>query len=194
MATRRAAFKRLAHEISTFARDFIGGKAHVAPMNLEADLEKIGRQERVLQFKLFDEQTAWEIGSRIKNAAEKKAVAVAIDIYVVDRTLFAYAMPGTTPNQANWIRRKRNVVLQFRRCSYAIGLSLQRDRGSLAEGHGFSPSDYATHGGSFPINVIGTGFIGVITVSGLPQRQDHALVIEVLADFLGEPIDPLALD
>ena len=194
MATSRAAFRRIAREISIFVRDFIPGKGDLARMNLESDLEKIARQERALQFKQFDAETAWEIGSRLKALAQKKAVAVAIDVYVVDRSLFFYAMPGTTPNNTNWIRRKRNVVLQFRCSSYSIGLTLQRDRGSLSEGHGFAVSDYAPHGGSFPINVIGTGCIGAITVSGVPQRQDHGLVIEVLAEFLGEPIAGLALD
>lgn len=163
-------------------------------MNLEADLDLLARQERVLQFKLFDLQTAWDVGSRLKAGAEKKGVAVAIDVYLVDRSVFFYAMPGTTPNHSNWVRRKRNVVLQFQHCSYSIGLSLQRDKGNLQESHGFAVSDYAPHGGSFPIHVIGTGCIGAITVSGLPQRQDHALLTEVLAEYLDHPLAGLALE
>ncbi len=194
MATRSTAFRRIAREFSIFIRDFIPGKRDLTRMTVESDLAKIAHQERTLQFKHFDAETAWEIGARLKQLAQKKGVAVAIDVYLVDRSLFFYAMPGTTPNHANWIRRKRNVVLQFRCSSYAMGLTLQRDRGSLGEGHGFAVSDYAPHGGSFPISLIGTGCIGAITVSGLPQRQDHALVIDVLAEFLGEPISGLALD
>jgi len=194
MVTRKTALRRFLREISIFISDFTARKHNQGRMNLEADLEKIARQEQALQFKTFNEQTAWEIGSRLKAQAEKKGVAVAIDIYVVDRSLFFYAMPGTIPNHANWVRRKRNVVLQFRHCSYSIGLSLQRDKGNLTESHGFAVSDYAPHGGSFPINVTGTGFIGAITVSGLPQRQDHALVVEVLAEYLAVPLGDLALE
>lgn len=194
MVTRKTALKRLAREISIFISDFAGRKVDLRRMDLEADLAKIAQQESTLQFKQFSAQTAWEVGSRLKALAEEKKFAVAIDIFLVDRSVFSYAMPGTTPNQSNWIRRKRNVVLQFQRCSYGVGLSLQKDKGSLAESHGFAVSDYATHGGSFPIHVIGTGCIGAITVSGLPQRQDHALVIEVLAAHLGQPLAGLALD
>jgi len=42
---------------------------------------------------------------------------------------------------------------------------------------GADPRDYATHGGGFPIFLVGTGCIGAITVSGLPERDDHMLVV-----------------
>jgi uncharacterized protein (UPF0303 family) len=44
---------------------------------------------------------------------------------------------------------------------------------------------YAAHGGSFPINITGSGLIGTATVSGLPQAADHALVVEAIERFLG---------
>jgi uncharacterized protein (UPF0303 family) len=40
----------------------------------------------------------------------------------------------------------------------------------------------------------GTGCIGTITVSGLPQRADHELIIEILAEFLEQPLKELALE
>jgi uncharacterized protein (UPF0303 family) len=36
--------------------------------------------------------------------------------------------------------------------------------------------------------------VGAITISGLPQREDHKMVVAVLADFLGKPLADLALD
>ena len=44
------------------------------------------------------------------------------------------------------------------------------------------------------LKLIGTGCVGTITVSGLPQRQDHELVVEALAGLLGQPLGELALD
>jgi uncharacterized protein (UPF0303 family) len=34
------------------------------------------------------------------------------------------------------------------------------------------------------------GVVGTVTVSGLPQAADHALVVEVLRTFLGVPQTP----
>ncbi len=74
-----------------------------------------------------------------------------------------------------------------------MGLWLKQKQSSLEE-RGLDPRDYAAHGGDFPIFVQEVGCIGAITVSGLPQREDHELVVEVLAGFLGQPPDELALD
>jgi uncharacterized protein (UPF0303 family) len=157
------------------------------------DLERIALQEQRLQFERFDATTAWTLGTRLKDAAEARGVAVAIDIQLHGQPLFFYAMPGTTPDNVDWIRRKRNVVMRFQRSSYAVGLQLQQQQTTLEKQLDVNPRDYAAHGGCFPLNLIGTGCIGTITVSGLPQRQDHELVVEVLVKLLGQPLAELAL-
>jgi uncharacterized protein (UPF0303 family) len=163
-------------------------------MNIELDLEKIALQEKRLQFKQFDSETAWAIGSALKAAAEKRKVSVAIDIQMHGMPLFAYAMAGITPDNWDWIRRKRNVVMRYQRSSYAIGLKYERAKTTLHAATGLELKDYAPHGGCFPILLTGTGCVGTIAVSGLPQREDHALVVEVLQEFLHlEKVD-LALD
>ena len=43
---------------------------------------------------------------------------------------------------------------------------------------------YAAHGGAFPILLRGTGCIGTVAVSGLPQLEDHRLVVEALEAVL----------
>jgi uncharacterized protein (UPF0303 family) len=85
-------------------------------------------------------------------------------------------------------------MLRFQRSSYAVGLQLQQQQTTLEKQIGVDARDYAPHGGCFPLNLIGMGCIGTITISGLPQRQDHELVVEVLAELLGQPLDELALD
>ena len=45
-------------------------------------------------------------------------------------------MRGTSPDNAEWIRRKRNVVNRFHKSSYAIGLRLQQRNSTLEERYG----------------------------------------------------------
>ncbi len=163
-------------------------------MTIDQDLEKIALQEKRLQFKAFDCEAAWAVGSALKAGAEKRGVAVAIDINFNGHQLFSYAMPGTTPDNWDWIRRKRNVVQRYHRSSYAIGLTHQRAQTTLQAKIGLDPKDYAPHGGCFPILLVGTGCVGTITVSGLPQRDDHNLVVAVLQDYLHLAAEDLALD
>ncbi len=91
------------------------------------------------------------------------------------KTMSVYAC--TTPDNPRWVQRKSNGVARFHRSSYAIGLALEQTSRTFSERYNLPDADYAAHGGSFPIHVTGTGIIGCVTVSGLPQREDHNLVI-----------------
>jgi uncharacterized protein (UPF0303 family) len=163
-------------------------------LNIEDDLARIALQEERLRFRRFDADTAWELGVAFRHAAEARGAAVAIDISTATYPLFHCAMDGATPDNAEWVRRKRDVTLRFFRSSYAIGLELKRDGRTLEEKFGLAAADYMAHGGSFPIRVAGPLCVGAITVSGLPQREDHDLVTRVLADFLRVPAEEVALD
>jgi uncharacterized protein (UPF0303 family) len=163
-------------------------------MTIEQDLNRITLQEDRLQFTSFDANTAWKVGTRLRELAEARGQTVAIDIQLNRHQLFFTAMSGTSPDNIDWIRRKVNVVNRFHRSSYAIGLRLQKDGTTLSQQVGVADADYAPHGGCFPIRLRGSGCVGTITVSGLPQRADHALVVEVLAEFLEQPLSELALD
>jgi uncharacterized protein (UPF0303 family) len=69
-----------------------------------------------------------------------------------------------------------------------------RAQTTLQQKSGLDLKDYAAHGGCFPIFLEGTGCLGTITVSGLPQREDHALIICVLQEYLGLGSEDLALE
>jgi len=161
---------------------------------VESDLEKIALQERRLQFTGFNAKVAWELGVALKTAAEKRGAAIAIDIQLHGHPLFSYGMPGTTPDNWEWIRRKRNVVMRYHRSSYAIGLKHERAGTTLQSTTGLDLRNYSTHGGCFPLTLAGTGCVGTITVSGLPQREDHSLVVSVLQEYLELTNENLALD
>ena len=161
---------------------------------LEKDLQRLALQEQLLQLEGFDEATAWDLGTHIKAICEARQVGVTIEIRRAKETLFFYAMPGTTPNNAEWVRRKRNTVELLQRSSYSSGLANQKEGSSLPLRTGVSLNDYAEHGGSFPVRVKGVGCVGTVTVSGVPQREDHAIVVEALALLCGVPLADVSLD
>lgn len=162
--------------------------------DLDRDIARIHEQVRRLRFDTFDEHAAWEVGCDLRQRALDRRAAVTIEIRLNGDTVFLHAMPGTTPANADWARRKRNVVEWLHQPSYAVGLHAQRDGRSICELMGLPARDHASHGGSFPINVHGVGCVGAVTVSGLPQRTDHAMVVEALAARLGIDAADVALD
>jgi uncharacterized protein (UPF0303 family) len=162
-------------------------------MEQSTDLEIIAMQERELLLPQFDEDVAWEIGSRIRDLALSRNLQVVIEIRRPGQLLFYSALKGTAPDNAEWVRRKSNSVARFYRSSYAIGLGLRETKSTLSEKYELSMTDYAAHGGSFPLRVTTAGYVGSVTVSGLPQRADHQLVVEALCLHLGRDFQQFKL-
>ena len=150
-------------------------------MNAADDLRRIALQEERLRFETFSPETAWRLGTWLRDEAVVRSAPIAIDIQAYGMPLFFCAMPGSTPDNVDWIRRKRNLVLRLYASSYGIGLKLAQRETTLQAQMELPLRDYASHGGGFPILLVNGSCIGAITVSGLPQRQDHGLVVEALA-------------
>ena len=154
-------------------------------MTIEIDLRILAEQEKVLEFDRFDLERAWSLGSRLRKLATDRSHVLAIDVHINGMQAFFTSLPGGKPDFEHWIRRKRNLVQRFLRSSYAIGLDLAHQQTSLESKWGLSNVDFAPHGGCVPIRVKGVGCIGTVTISGLPQREDHNLAVEGLALELG---------
>jgi uncharacterized protein (UPF0303 family) len=150
----------------------------------DADLAGLGAQEQRLVFTAFDHDTAWELGGRMVRAARAAELPVVVSISRGGQRLFHAGLPGTTPDNDDWVERKVRVVLRFGHSSLYVGTQARAAGSTFEERTGLSPSEYAAHGGSFPITVAGVGVVGAVTVSGLPQVDDHAFVVAQLTDFL----------
>jgi uncharacterized protein (UPF0303 family) len=162
-------------------------------MGLAEDLTRVTQQERELRLPRFDTGVAWELGTRLRTMAVERGLAIVIDVRRFNQPLFYAALEGTTPDNPEWVRRKSNVVARYHRSSYGVGLQLQLKNQTLEE-RGHSTADFAAHGGSFPIHVDSAGILGSVTVSGLPQRDDHELVVEALCALLGRDYESLKLE
>ncbi|PKM51166.1 MAG: hypothetical protein CVV02_08450 [Firmicutes bacterium HGW-Firmicutes-7] len=147
-------------------------------------LEELIEQERVLQFKKFNSQTALTIGLLLVDKAREGNKMIAIDITLHGHQLFHYALEGTTPDNSEWIKRKCRVVNRFHMSSYRMGIKLKNDNISIQDKYFVDPAEYAPHGGSFPIIIKEVGYVGTIAVSGLPQEEDHKMVVDTIREYL----------
>ncbi|MBK7621827.1 MAG: heme-degrading domain-containing protein [Kineosporiaceae bacterium] len=148
------------------------------------DLAELAAQEERLVFSGFDHDTAWALGTRLVTAARAAALPVVVSISSGGQRLFHAALPGTVPDNDSWVERKVRVVLRFGHSSLYVGTQARLAGSTFEERTGLPPADYAAHGGSFPITVRGVGVVGAVTVSGLPQVEDHAFVVDQLTRFL----------
>jgi uncharacterized protein (UPF0303 family) len=162
-------------------------------MSVADDIALIRRQEAALVLSSFDEAVAFDIGSAIRTRALAEKMPIIVDIRTFDRPLFYAAMPGSNASNPDWARRKINVVKRFLKSTYRMVLELERPDRTFKVGEGLDPADYVLAGGGFPIRVTGAGVIGVVAVSGLPERQDHGVVVDALCRHLGLDAKALAL-
>lgn len=152
---------------------------------LKAQIAVLKEQERLLQFPSFSNRDAWRLGCMLVEAAEKKGVGPAFAITVNGYTVFRYGFPGTNLHNEQWLRRKYNTVTVTHMSSLRAGYELAQAGEDPERDWRLSPQDYAFLGGGFPLTLKGTGVIGAVCCSGLPHEQDHRIVAETIAAYLG---------
>lgn len=148
---------------------------------------QIQADEHELQFASFDREDAWRLGCALRSAALKQDLPLVIGITLGSQRVFHTALPGATPDNDAWLERKAAVVTHFERSSMGVGEQF-RALGRVFEEDSRLPSHrYAANGGVFPIRLRGSGLVvGTVGVSGLPQRDDHAFLVQQLRSFLSE--------
>lgn len=143
------------------------------------DIEDLQAEARGLVLPRWDEAVALDLGLTLLDLAHARGLPVVIDIRDTARTFFHAALPGATPLNDLWARRKSATALLFHEASLLVGRRMA-DKGQTVAEHGLSPDTHAVHGGAVPVVAAGAGVVAAATVSGLPQVEDHALVVEAL--------------
>ncbi|HKG53465.1 MAG TPA: heme-degrading domain-containing protein [Anaerolineales bacterium] len=149
-------------------------------------LEQLLQEEHELQFASFNEATAWQIGYHLVERAQREGLAITIDVTRGAHQLFHASLNGTSPDNDEWIKRKVRLVYRLGHSSLYVGQLLKSKGKRIEEAYLLSESEYAPHGGCFPVIVRDTGVIGTITVSGLRQEEDHKLVVGAIRDYLAQ--------
>ncbi|ELT44072.1 hypothetical protein G205_14071 [Arthrobacter nitrophenolicus] len=152
--------------------------------SLQALIGRIEGEIHELQFPGFSMDDALNLGLLLVELGKERSLPIAIDITKGEQVLFHVALPGATPDNEHWIRAKQRTAARYEVPSLLVGLR-GRLRGGRIEDEGwFDQSRYAAHGGSIPVYVTGVGAVATVTVSGLPQVQDHDLVVEAMREVL----------
>ncbi len=151
---------------------------------MEETLTTLLQEEQELQFTRFNETTAWQLGNQMVEHAMHENLPITIDITRGQHQLFHASMPGTSADNDEWVKRKVRLVNRFGHSSFYMGQLLKHKGKTIEQSYLIPESEFAAHGGCFPIIVKGTGMVGTITVSGLPQEEDHKLVVESIRAFL----------
>jgi uncharacterized protein (UPF0303 family) len=154
-------------------------------MAKEDDIKRIIEQEKALVFSSFDEDVAYKIGHGIRAYALQHKLAITAAVQTWGRPLYYMALPGTTGDNAHWMRRKANVVQRLMKSSYRVVLERSWTEDFFQPRRGLDNSEFVLAGGGFPIAVKGAGIIGAVCVSGLHERDDHRVIVDVLVDHLG---------
>ncbi len=156
------------------------------------DIALIKSQEQELVLTALDEHVAFALGSAIYQRATAEGLSLVVDVRTWDRQMFFAATPGTSADNAEWVRRKINTVRRFQKASYR--LVVERGGDAVFSDISHAPAaDYVIAGGGFPLRVVGAGIIGALTISGLPGRRDHGVAVDALCDYLGRDRASFAL-
>jgi uncharacterized protein (UPF0303 family) len=154
------------------------------PTNIDVKAELAAVREWSASFAVdsFTEHDAWLVGTTMRERALAGGLAIVIDIRRGEYPLFSVMLPGATLANFDWARRKRTFSLLTEKTSWEH--SLMRENGDdLIAMMGLDPRDHVSAGGCVPVRVHGAGVVATVTVSGLPQWEDHRFVVAVLEDF-----------
>ncbi len=147
-------------------------------------LAELAAEEDELQLVRFTNDDAWSLGSALVARGRAEALPVAIDVTRNGHQLFHAALTGATPDNDTWIARKAATVHRFGHSSLAVGQRSREAGTTFEEQFGLDPERYAAHGGGVPIVVRDVGPVGVVVVSGLPQVEDHRMVVAALRQLI----------
>ncbi|MFB7894317.1 heme-degrading domain-containing protein [Microbacterium sp. NPDC056044] len=149
-------------------------------------LARVEADEAEVVLPRFDVTDAWALGTRMHEAAAALGLPIVIGITLGEARVFHTALPGSSADNDGWLDRKTRVARRYGRSSWGVGLSFQSVGGDFDLHGRLDTTLYAAHGGVFPITIQGVGVVGTVGVSGLPQADDHAFVVEHLRAWLAD--------
>lgn len=140
--------------------------------------------DTVVTLGAFDYLQAHRLGLKLCQLGRERDLPIGVEVFHGTSQVFLALLPGSKPDNIEWLRRKRNVALRFHQSSLSMRLDCEARKVDFHTRFGLPGSDFAASGGAVPLAVTRTGLVGCATVSGLPDTEDDALVREALDALL----------
>lgn len=133
-----------------------------------------------IELKQFSNRMALEMGLAIIELAKTRKQIIGVEITRLNQPVFLYIDDSLPVDKHHWIKRKANTAKHFEESSLSVRFELERKNRTLEQFYGLNENEYVAKGGAIPLFVDGAGLIGIITVTGLPDTDDHQLIIDAL--------------
>lgn len=137
-------------------------------------------EEAELALAHFDIEDALALGRILMELGMARGLGITVTVGHGGREVFRAALPGSIADNLAWLAGKERVVRRFGKSTLAVRVGFEEQGTDFYAATGLSAQRYAAHGGGWPVQVRGTGIVGFAGVSGLPQVEDHALIVEAL--------------
>ena len=141
-------------------------------------------EEEVLALPALSQSDALTIGQIAYEIGSTRDLAITIEVRLGEWTVFHASLPGSKPENDDWIARKARVVLASGHSTMHERVLSEETNVDWYEVHNLPETLHAIHGGGLPLNVIGNGLVGILLISGLPQVDDHLLGVEIITEYL----------
>ena len=148
-----------------------------------ADVAELEAEFAQLRLTELDHEAAVALGEDLVRRSRAKGWPMAVSVKLGDHEVFHVALPGAKPINDNWIRRKRNLIELTGEPTFLVGQRLAAE-GKTLDDLELSEVDFAPAGGGYPL-IVNDVVVGSVIVSGVPQQDDHALVVEALTALVG---------
>ncbi|MCI6157697.1 MAG: heme-binding protein [Peptoniphilaceae bacterium] len=109
----------------------------------------------------------------------------AIEVYCQGRISLLFLPQAMSRDKRNWLRRKRNTVLQFGMSTYDFHKKVQGDESLLSSKYGLKAEDFTAVPGAVPLEIESVGIVGCLAITGLSPEEDHELAVHLLNLAIG---------
>jgi len=148
-------------------------------------LHTLAQEQESLLLDTFDFDFAWALGQAIRQRASQGLLPVAIEVSHGDVPIFVSLLPGATRDNLVWTSRKRAVALRFHRSSLAMRMEAEAGNFDFNDRYRLPRENFVASGGGVPLILRNGTLIGTAAVSGLPDEDDHRLIVDSLRPLLG---------